>query len=147
MSVGRICATDVDTAEVDESAWEAAERMHQRVVGSLVVTNQAGQPVGIVTDRDLVERVLAQNLDPHQTRVDEIMTAHPLRVRKDESIRSAVALMRSGGFRRLPVVDGDDKLVGLLSLDDVLMLFCEEFCEIGELLKKETPRAVAESLA
>jgi CBS domain-containing protein len=51
--------------------------------------------------------------------------------------------MRSGAFRRLPVVDCDGKLAGLLTLDDVLMLLAEEFSTAGEVLQRETPRAVA----
>jgi len=56
---------------------------------------------------------------------------------------SARSLMRSGGFRRLPVVDLDRKLVGIVTLDDILMLLAEEFTEVGRLLGRETPRAAA----
>lgn len=144
MYVDRICSKDVDLAEPDESAWVAAERMHQRAVGTLVVKDKSNHPIGILTDRDLVERVLAPDRDPHTTLVQEIMTSHPIRIRDNASIHGAVALMRSGEFRRLPVVDANDRLVGLISLDDILMHWCDEFADIGYLLRKETPRAVAE---
>lgn len=144
MSVGRICIREVDLADANETAWQAAERMHDRAVGTLVIKDKTGRPVGIVTDRDLVQRVMAQGKDPHQTLVAEIMTTDPVRTYQDASIESAVALMRSGGFRRLPVVNHHDKLVGLLSLDDVLLLLCEEFTAIGELLKRQIPQQVVE---
>jgi CBS domain-containing protein len=132
----------VDTAGLDESVTAAAERMHQRAVGSLVVLNYARTPIGIVTDRDLVERVLSKGLSGVDTLVRDIMTADPKIVSEETPIESALALMRSGRFRRLPVVDGEQQLVGMITLDDILMLLAEEFTQIGRLLERETPRAV-----
>ena len=143
MSVGRICVREVDLVDQSETAWQAAERMHQRAVGTLVVLSDTQEVIGIVTDRDLVERVLAVGRDPNTTMVGDVMTHAPKTVSEDASIESALSLMRNGRFRRLPVVDAQAKLVGLLSLDDVLMLLAEEFTQIGGLLERETPRAVA----
>lgn len=147
MSVGRICAREVDLAELGESVWAAAERMHGRAVGSLVIVNDAQQPIGILTDRDLAQRALTQRLDPNTATVGQVMTADPKTICEDDSIEAALSLMRSGSFRRLPVVDHEGKLVGILSLDDVLILLAEEFRQIGELLQRETPRGVAERMA
>ncbi|MEX2306266.1 MAG: CBS domain-containing protein [Pirellulales bacterium] len=145
MSVGRICVREVDTASPDESAAAAAERMHQRAVGTLVVVNDAAQVVGIVTDRDLVSRVLAKGLDPTETSVGQVMTIGPKTVSEQTPIESALLIMRSGRFRRIPVVERDNRLLGLITLDDVLMLLAEEFWQIGRLLTRETPRAVMEN--
>ncbi len=144
MSVGRICVREVDTAEPDESVAAVAQRMHQRAVGTLVVVNNASQVVGIVTDRDLVSRVLAKGLSPVGTVVREVMTIAPKTVSEETPIESALLIMRSGKFRRIPVVDRRNTLLGLVTLDDVLMLLAEEFTQIGRLLQRETPRAVAE---
>jgi len=144
MSVGRLCVRKVDTANPDEPAFFAAQRMHQRAVGSLVVVNDAGQPVGIVTDRDLVSRVMAKDRSPTDTFVGEVMTPAPRTVSEQTSIESALLVMRSGHFRRIPVVDHTRKLVGLVTLDDILMLLAEELTDIGQLLERETPRAVIE---
>lgn len=144
MSIGRICVREVDTAIPDESAAVAAERMHQRAVGTLVVVNDAAQPVGIITDRDLVSRVLAKGRIPTETSVSEVMTPAPRTVSEQTSIESALSIMRSGRFRRIPVVGQDKTLVGLVSLDDILMLLAEEFVQIGRLLERETPRGVIE---
>ena len=59
MTVGRICVREVDFADPSETAWQAAERMRERAVGALVVLNDETEPSGSVTDRDLVERVIA----------------------------------------------------------------------------------------
>jgi CBS domain-containing protein len=144
MSIGRICVREVDTARPDESVAVIAERMHQRSVGALVVTNDTDHVVGIVTDRDLVSRVLAKGLSPTETPVRDVMTVSPKTISEWTQIESALLIMRSGRFRRIPVVDHDSKLVGLITLDDILMLLAEEFSQIGRLLKRETPRAVIE---
>lgn len=147
MSVGRICVREVDTANPDESVAVAAERMHQRAVGTLVVVNDTDQVVGIVTDRDLVSRVLAKGRNPTEASVREVMTVGPKTVSEQTSIESALLIMRSGRFRRIPVVERDNRLVGLITLDDILMLLAEEFTQIGRLLTRETPRAVIENSA
>ena len=86
---------------------------------------------------------MAQGKDPRQTKVSQIMTPCPHSIRDDASIESALALMRSGPFRRVPVVDEEGKLVGLLSLDDILDLLSEEFGYVHELLERESPSSVA----
>ncbi len=142
MSVGEFCSRAVDTIEPHESAYLAAERMLQRGVGSLVVVGSNEHPIGIVTDRDLVERVLAKGLDPAETPVQDVMSTGLNSVPEESAIESALWLMRTGKFRRLPVIDAQRKLVGLISLDDILMLLASEFTQIGSLLEKETPRCV-----
>lgn len=139
MSVGRICTREVHLVDPDESVREAAERMRQRIVGCLVILNEAQEPVGIVTDRDLVVRVLAPGKDPSNTAISEVMTAPPVTVSAETPIEDALALMTSHGFRRLPVVDHQRQLVGLLTLDDVLMLLAEESARIGQLLEQQGP--------
>jgi CBS domain-containing protein len=145
MSVGRICVREVDTAQPEESVAVAAQRMHQRAVGTLVVVNDASQVVGIVTDRDLVSRLLATGRNPVETAVRDVMSMAPRTVYEDTPIETALLTMRTGRFRRLPVVDERRRLLGLLTLDDVLMLLAEEFTQIGRLLKRETPQAVVEN--
>ena len=139
MSVARICVRQVDIAEASESVLEAACRMRERGVGTLVIVDDAGRPVGVLTDRDLALRVVAAGGDSRVTSVGDVMTAHPRTVSESTPIESALSLMRSGSFRRLPVVNEDGKLVGIVSLDDVLALLAEEFALIGGLLEREAP--------
>ena len=139
MSVGRICTRYVDLADAEEAVQAAARRMSERKVGTLVILNEATQPIGILTDRDLVIRVLALGQDPRQAQVGEVMTKNPKRVSEGTPIEQALALMRSGSFRRLPVVGGDGTLVGLVSLDDILSLLAEELRDVGTLVEKEMP--------
>ncbi len=143
MSIGRICIREVDFAEPQESVQIVARRMHDRKVGALVVLNKAREPVGIVTDRDLTVRVLAEGLDATQTPVAEIMTRPARSGPEAMPIEDAVRLMRQGAFRRLPVVDESGKLAGIVTLDDILDLLTEEMREIGGVLAEETPRTLA----
>jgi CBS domain-containing protein len=139
MSVGRICLRDVDLTEPNESARMAATRMRERQVGTLLVLNEAQQPIGLLTDRDLAIRVLAAGKDPERTLVHEVMTPDPEAIVEDAPIESALARMRGGSFRRLPVVTAEGRLVGIVSLDDVLALLSEEFTAIGGVLARQQP--------
>jgi CBS domain-containing protein len=143
MSVERICQRDIDTARPDESCFQAAERMHQRTSGALVVVDHANVPIGIVTDRDLTVRVIAAQRDPYTTSVREVMTPRPKTVSEMTEIESVLSLMQAGEFRRVPVVNDLGHLVGIVTLDDVLLLFSEGFTLIGRLLEQETPQAAA----
>jgi CBS domain-containing protein len=138
MSAGDICRRDVDTANYAESALDAARRMRDRQVGSVVIVDD-GRPVGILTDRDLTVRVLAAGLDPQETRVSEVMTPSPTTIGEDDTIATALGSMRAGRFRRLPVVGSDGRQLGIVALDDVLLVVAEELGEIGPLLRREAP--------
>lgn len=144
MTVGRLCVRDVDTAEPNDTVQVAAQRMHSRNVGTLVVLDPAEQPIGLITDRDLTIRVLAKGRDGSQVTVDEIMTQDIRSVDEDCPIEAALEAMRAGPFRRVPVVDKKGRLVGLLSIDDVLDLLVAEFQTIGRLLNKECPSELAQ---
>lgn len=144
MTVGRICSREVDLVEPDETVHAAAQRMLQRNVGTLVVVDEARRPVGIVTDRDLTLRVLAKGLDD-ATLVDEVMTPLPQTIRLDAPIARALAAMRAANVRRLPVVDPEDSLIGILSLDDVLLATIEELVAVGGIIEGEGPRVLAQS--
>jgi len=143
MSSGRICMRSVDTASMDESVFVAAQRMDARKVGSLVVVDSEGHPLGLLTDRDLAVRVIAEALDPNETMVSQVMTRLPQIIREETPIEEALGIMRCGPYRRLPVVTRDGRLAGILSLDDILNLLAEEFGEIGRLLHKESPQSLA----
>lgn len=138
MSVGAICTRAVHTATRAERAREAARRMHQYKVGSLVVVDLEGKPVGILTDRDIAVKCVAEGLGG-EVRVEEIMTRPVSTVHEDTSIDEAVKHMSGAQIRRLVVVDDDRSLVGLLALDDVLELLVEEAEDIGRLLHAQMP--------
>lgn len=109
-------------AELDESAAAAARRMRDFRVGCVVVVRNA-RPVGILTDRDLAIRVVAAGLDPEKTLVSEIVTYDATTVSRDAGIETAVHIMGERGVRRLPIVTDDGKVTGVISADDLVILF------------------------
>ena len=143
MSIERICQRNVDTIGPSDSAYQAAERMHQRTVGALVVVDKDQTPIGIVTDRDLMVRVIAGNCDPHTTLVRDVMTPRVRVAPPGMPVETALSTMRVGAFRRLPIVDEQGRLAGLVALDDILMLLATEFNRAGGVLERETPQAAA----
>lgn len=140
MSVGRICCREVYTAAAGESAQVAARRMREHSVGTLVVVDETARPVGVVTDRDLVVRVMADGKDPQSTTLGDVMTRQVRVVSEETPIESALSQLRQGAFRRLIVVDPHGHLAGLVSLDDILMLLAEETNQIGRLLDEQRTR-------
>ncbi len=83
--------------------------------------------------------MFGEGKDADSTTVEAVMTVSPTTISEDDTIDRALTLMQSGGFRPLLVVDCDDKLVGLVTLDDILMLLAEEAGQIGRLLERQTP--------
>ncbi|MFB6122555.1 MAG: CBS domain-containing protein [Haloferacaceae archaeon] len=113
VSVSDVMVTDVATASPDETVREVARRFRADDVGSLVVTDAEGRPVGIVADSDLVS--LVADGHPFETPVREFMATDLVTASPSESIEDAARRMRDHGVDQLPVLDGDG-LVGLLSV-------------------------------
>ena len=141
MSAGRICSRVVVTARPNETVREAARRMADNDVGSLVVVAVDGvtRAVGIITDRDIAIRCVAGNRHPDETLVSEVMSAPVQSVDQDTPIEDALSHMASVATRRLVVTGAGKEAVGILSVDDVLDLLIEETGEIGRLLHKQAP--------
>lgn len=112
--------------------------MEENSVGCVVIMDAHGV-VGIVTDRDIVTRAVAKELDPPDTPISVVMTRDVHAVDESTPIEQAVATMGSAGTRRLVVTGPESKLVGVLSVDDVVQLLVEEAESIGKLLGKEEP--------
>jgi CBS domain-containing protein len=114
--------------------------MRQYHVGDvIVIEDREGKavPVGILTDRDIVIELVATDLDCRVITVGDIMLAHLAVVKEDEGIFDAIQLMSSKGIRRLPVVDKNGSLLGIVTLDDVLQLLAKEFDALAKLVRHE----------
>ena len=99
---------------------EAACVMTRANCGSVLIIDHASPLLGIVTERDLMTRVLAKALDPATTPVHRIMTPNPQCVRPDLKVADAVLIMIERGFRHLPVVTDDGKILGVFSVRDAM---------------------------
>jgi CBS domain-containing protein len=115
------------SVEPGESITEVAQRMVERNVGAVVVLD-GGRPVGIMTERDLM-RAVARGL-PGDAVVADYMTKDPETIEADDTTQHAAVLMLHGGFRHLPVVEGDD-VVGILSIRDLMRIVLEDSAPRG----------------
>ncbi len=102
------------------SVWEAACIMTKANSSNVLVIDSAGNMLGIVTERDLMTRVLAKALNPQTTHVSEVMTPNPQTVGPDMKVAEAVLMMIERGYRHLPIVSSSDKTLGVFSVRDAL---------------------------
>jgi CBS domain-containing protein len=109
----------VYSVDADNTVVEAARFMMEHNIGALPVLRN-GELVGIFSERDIMNRVVAVGRMPGQTRVSEVMTANPRTVSVDETVDNCLFLMREFGFRHLPICEGKT-LKGLVSLRDVML--------------------------
>ncbi|MGG5821658.1 CBS domain-containing protein [Falsiroseomonas sp. HW251] len=105
------------TAPPGATVREASQRMAERYVGSVLVTDEAGRLLGIFTERDAVCRVLATSRDADATTLAEVMTTKVATIRPRATAMDALRMMQDGGFRHVPVVEADQAL-GVVSWTD-----------------------------
>jgi signal-transduction protein with cAMP-binding, CBS, and nucleotidyltransferase domain len=135
MSLGALQSRKPVTVEPHECLAKAARLMRQEGVGAVVVA-ELGRPVGILTDRDLGLAVCLDGAAPHDA-VQTHMTCPVETIRNDEGVYSATQKMMELAVRRLPVVDNIGRLVGLVSLDDLLSLLSRELRNGSEGVRAE----------
>jgi CBS domain-containing protein len=102
------------------TVWEAACVMTKANCGSVLIIDAAGAMIGILTERDLMTRVLAKALNPQETKVSEVMTPDPQSVLPDTKVSEAVLIMIERGFRHLPIITAAGKILGVFSVRDAL---------------------------
>ncbi|HXV79040.1 MAG TPA: CBS domain-containing protein [Candidatus Binatia bacterium] len=146
MSLERVCGKTVMTISPDATVAEAAKLMQSKHIGCLVVIDES-RPVGILTNRDIVLKVVASEKKPTETVVKKIMTANPTMVNVNYDLLDAVRLMHNRGVRRLPVVDEHRHLVGIITMDDLLTVFSAEVANLAGAVQKEFGLEAAGSAA
>lgn len=109
---------NVVTVSSNETVVKAAEIMTKKGIGSLIIT-EGEKPVGIITERDLLEKIVSSDLKASEVQVSEIMSKPLTNIEPDTDLFDAIQIMVRNDIRRLPVVE-DEKLIGILSADDVV---------------------------
>ena len=136
MSLKPLMSKEITSLPSTATVLDAAKFMTDMNVGSVIIMKD-DIPSGILTDRDIVAKVLAQGKDPRNMGIGEIMRVPVVTISEDKDIIDATKLMANHAIRRLPVVDTSGKLVGIISLDDVLILMGQEMQNIAAALKGE----------
>lgn len=139
MMLSAVCTLDVASCSPRISVLEAARLMRQKHTGDLVVVDggEDQEPIGVITDRDIVVEVLANDLNPATTTVGSIIR-HPVVVAHDsEEPATALERMRTHGVRRIPIVSQHNRLVGILTVDDLLKLLATEASTLTEIVSRQ----------
>ncbi len=118
-SIRDVMTTEPLVLDATQTVAEAATIMRDADVGDVLVRRE-GKVVGIVTDRDVVARVVADGLDPASTQLGEVCSGELHTLSSDATVGDAIALLRAHAVRRIPILDGDDA-VGIVSIGDLAM--------------------------
>lgn len=137
MSLEAVITTGVESAGPGTTAEHLAKTMADSNVGSVVVTED-GVPVGMVTDRDLTEKVIAMGRDPGTVTAADLMSEDIQVLAAGSDVLDATAIMHREAVRRLPVVDDDSRLVGIVTLDDLLRLLATELDNLVGVVERES---------
>ena len=138
MPVSDLAREDVVSVDPSTPVSELASTMAQADVRSVLVT-EGDQPVGIVTDRDLAVRMLPDAIDPESVSAEDVMSDDLATVESNAGFLEAAETMSDHGVRRLPVVDGNDDLAGIITVDDLTELLADEQQHVAEVLRAQRP--------
>jgi CBS domain-containing protein len=140
MTIGEICNREVVYVNRDVTVNAACKLMRHYHVGSLVVVDEVeGRrvPVGILTDRDVVVEIDAMDLDPKVITAGDIMSSELVTVPDSNGVLETIEIMRFKGVRRVPVVDAEGRLTGIVTVDDLLEVLAEELTDIARIVARE----------
>jgi CBS domain-containing protein len=118
MQVKDVMTRGAEVVRPDATLQEAANKMKSLDIGPLPVCD-GDKVIGMLTDRDITVRATAEGLDPKQTKVREVMSKELITCLEDQDVKEAAELMQSKQIRRVPVLNRDKRLVGMLSLGDL----------------------------
>jgi CBS domain-containing protein len=138
--VREVMNSPVITGTEDETTQEIAERMIDCQVGSVVIMS-GYEPVGIVTDGNIVAKIVAKNLRPSEVRAGDVMSSPLLTIKDEKDVTEAARLMRKKGIKRLGVMD-DGKLMGIVSISDIIAVTPEMYAIVAEKARMMASRAL-----
>lgn len=140
MRVDNLCNRNVIVVEQEANVLSAAKLMREHHVGSLIIidSNSNGKkPIGIVSDRDIVIKVLAKEFSLEKTKLNDIMDRDLICVRDSDDTMDTVRIMCMEGIRRVPVIDSAGDLIGLLAMDDVFEMLADELSNLAVLICRQ----------
>ncbi len=140
MTIGEICVRDVVTATRDTPVLEAARLMRSRHVGDIVVVESGKRgpvPIGIVTDRDIVVGIIAPGIQVARLTLGDIMSRDLVTIPDTQHVFETLEQMQRHGVRRLPVVDREGLLFGIISVDDPMQLLAIQLSELARITTRE----------
>lgn len=143
MAIGEFCNREVIISNRDDTVLEVAKLMRKYHVGDVIVVEQHGDkrvPVGIITDRDIVLELVAVEVDTTKILVGDAMNNELLTVNENEQLTDLVQKMQGKAVRRVPVVDDNGALVGIVTADDIIDLIAEQLNSLVGMVQREQHR-------
>jgi CBS domain-containing protein len=145
LAIADLCVCEVETVELDASVARCAQLMRSQHVGSLVVIDrESRQPMGIVTDRDIVVEVVATGLDATAITATDIMSTPVASVLPSDDLIDALARMRERGVRRICVIDAAGALTGILAVDNVVEALAEQTDALVRVFRSQSNRELSD---
>jgi CBS domain-containing protein len=141
MSVLEHCKREPITAGPGDTVRDAAKRMAELGVGAIIVTDSHDRPVGLVTDRDIVQKVVRRRRDPDRTSLEQIMSLDVVNIWDQLPVSRAFNRMRQEAVRRVVITDDEGKVSGILTFDDALPLIAGELSLAAEVVRSQTAAA------
>ena len=138
MGLSHCCREEVIAVTPDTPVIDVAKTMEQKNVGSVMVV-EGDRAVGIITDRDLVVRIFAQGKSHEGLSARDVMTKDLVTLKDSTGIYEAIEQITDLGIRRMPLVDDTGRLVGIITLDDIIRLIGKEMSNIAKNLEKQSP--------
>ena len=131
MSLREFCQRRVVTISPRSNIVDACRLMGGNNIGCMVV-EEDGRLCGVLTDRDIALKVAGERKDPEKTKVGQVMTPDPVCISVDKDLHELTILMHAHHVRRVPIVNGFDKVLGIVTMDDLIALLSDEMSEIGK---------------
>lgn len=141
MSLATLCRKEIVFVRPQTTVKEAARLMEERNIGCVVITEDH-KPAGILTDRDIVLRVVNKGLNPDTTPVCDVMTKEVIFLREHMGLLEALEEMKANGVRRLPVIDDNGDVNGIITLDDIIYLLGKEMIDVATIIGRERPETI-----
>lgn len=143
MKVNEYFSRNVVSIKANESPLDAARMMREKNVDCVVIVDEKStklEPVGILTDRDIAIEIVAEEVEPTSVTVLDVFCRTLITVNVEDDLDESLTLMLSNGVHRVPVVDYDGVLIGIIAIDDYLEVMAEQLYDLVDVLKNIFPR-------
>ena len=142
MFVKEIMNHDIVCITPDVFVQEAAKTMTKYKIGGLVVVDEKEKLIGMVTERDILSKIVAKDEDPAILRVSDIMTKDPVTIQNDDEVDEAVELMVKNKIKKIPVLH-EEKIVGIITTSDIIVIQPKMIAKLCDLLQVKTEKYTA----
>jgi CBS domain-containing protein len=146
MSLKRFCYQPVFTVSPGDTVLKACQLFEKHNIGCLIVQDK-GRICGILTDRDVALKVAGEQRDALDTKVADAMTREPVCIPVDKDLHELTRLMGEHHVRRVPVVDSEENLVGIVTLDDLISVIGSEMFDVGKAVSGTLPSGFSQARA